>query len=251
MLSCCSKHLNSEVFVSMPESFERPPEMHERDEGARINIDYAKLLLERLLKQPHAKAYFGMNEAEVGDLRRVILGRSPNSSEAIARYEDLIRQMMELPMREPHIIIPDTEHEGWAYLVLNDGKERRAELSDGKFFLLHEIKLPEEITDFESRIQALATTSYFPEFKIIEEDGKTYLGVEFVDGTYPERGADVHEFLEACQRINFGPDTNVTNFKQTQDGDLKYVDWDVGEWLISPSKHPYIEGSYAIRNKTW
>lgn len=159
---------------------------------------------------------------------------------------------MEFPMQEPHVIIPDTEHEGWAYLLLKDGKERRAALHDGKYFLLSEIHIsPQELIDVQSRITAFATAEYFPEFKIVQDGGTTYLGVEFVEGNYPERGVDVTEFLEACQRINFGPDTNHTNFKQTEDGVLKYIDGDAGEWLINPSKHPYTEGSYAIRDKIW
>jgi hypothetical protein len=224
--------------------------------GDRISEPYASILLERLLKQPHARAFLGIADEEVNQLRHVMnemrQDRPSSSIEASARFHELINRLKEFPMNEPHMVVPDSDSEGHVYLVLNDGKERLAKKVGDVYFLLYEKEISNELArEIEARIQQLGASDYFPALKVVRDDQKSYIGVEFIEGSYPERGRDVSEFVAFCRQVGFGPDTNITNFKQTSTDGLKYVDNDALEWLVDPSTHPFEEQSYAGRDSAW
>ncbi len=215
--------------------------------------EYAEETLLRILKTTHTRAFLGIGDEDISKLRKVHYERSRGryaQTPENEMYNRQIARLSKLSYREPYFILPDQTKTDIFYLLLSDGKERKAKKVEDAFYLLFE-DFDSSLPDVANRLAQLNASESFPKNHLFQENEKTILGVEFIFGEYPKKGTDVSVFLDECRALNFGPDTNCTNFKVTPSGKLKYIDGDAVEWAQNPQNHLFDEARSATRKTTW
>ncbi len=214
----------------------------ERRIGDKIGRDRAKMaLLPELLKLPHLLPFLGITPAQAERLE-----------DDPVLYRQCIDKLADCPRVEPYIVVPDEINPDKFYFFLDIGVEKTAIKENGTFYIVSGKTFEKEIrTEVEKRINLLSQSGYFPEIKILESEGACTLSTQFIPHTsHIQRGEDVSDFIETCRTLNFGPDTNVTNF-QRLNGNLKYIDGDILEWIIEPSTHPFDESASRTKPIIW
>ena len=93
-----------------------------------------------------------------------------------------------------------------------------------------------------NRLSTLSHSTYIPDLMVEKTGDQLKVLIMFVKGQPVEKGTDISGFYEFCRANNFGADTNASNFV-SQEGQLKYIDGDLAEWLVSPSNHSFNEGA--------
>lgn len=169
------------------------------------------------------------------------------SAEDLRLYSTALNRYSSCPPSSPHFVIP--EEDGTFIFCMDHTREKIAIKRDGRYFLLRKL---EKIDDsINQRIQKINTIGYFPKIEIYTKSGENYIAREFIPELgLLEKGSDVSDFVEQCKSINFGPDTNVTNFVRYKDR-IFYIDQDYIDFVIEPEKHQYDENKNHVKRDIW
>src|SRR3989338_6927628 len=224
----------------------------ERRGGEKLPPDFAEALLPKVLKNDHLRTFLGLSEEEIEQVtgavqffKQLNFGLTPVQApkpEALSLYKTALGKLKDCPVVPPYFVVQDKKDQNRFYFCLDVGIEKVTIKENAKYFLLTDLEVdPSTAEEIQLRMAQLQKSPYFPKIKACNDRGKNVIGVEFVPHTGKvEKGEDVSDFLTACREVNFGPDTNATNFTRYR-GQLKYIDQDVIGWLKKPANHPYDE----------
>lgn len=103
----------------------------------------------------------------------------------------------------------------------------------------------------QKRIEQINSISYFHKIELYKKGEENYIAKEFItDLGIIEKGFDVSDFLEQCKIIDFGPDTNITNFVMYKDK-IYYIDQDYIDWVLNPQQNKYDEKKRYMKKYIW
>lgn len=234
----------------------------ERKNDKKIDYNSACMIIENILDNRKLKPFLQVSEEEAEILKRVIecikyqkigLGDMSALSEIDRRiYGGISKRITSLPASDPHFVVQDINDTNIHYLCVESGKALTIRERNGYFFVVHKIpteKLEKDRQKIKERIDSLKDSAYFP-LTVLAENA---VEIEYIPSTEtPERGEDILDFYNFCQKINFGADTNATNFLR-HNGQLKYTDQDLMHWIIDPKSTSFDERikTGTTRSKTW
>lgn len=230
---------------------ERPSDVSELGEQRAHNIISDILENESLI---------GYLEIEVADVERIKkcaqyykqlgYGLNPETppDEDLQIYLRAIDILKSRPVTPPLFIVQDSTDPEIYHLCLEARNEKAAIKEDGTYYILYKLEAADSHETLDARISFINQNPYFPKVKFINKGDSTYIGVEFIPHIdHAQRGEDVSEFIESCKAMDFGPDTNVTNFIR-HDGQLKYFDNDFVSWIKDPASQPFAKAALAKKN---
>jgi len=209
-----------------------------------------------VIENPIFHPFFKINKEEANRILKVcnffkmsfygIQKELPNSDD-LQLYERILNKYLSCPSSSPHFVIP--QEDGTFIFCIEYKKAKRAIKLQDKYFILKEIEKVDNL--LEDRIRKINEIDYFPETSLYEINGNQFIIREFIPKLWDlEQWLDVSDFVEKCKSINFGPDTNVTNFVKYK-GKIFYIDQDYIDWIIKPEKHKYDEKKHYLKKKIW
>lgn len=170
----------------------------------------------------------------------------PNTDD-LKLYNTALNKYSSCPSSSPHFVIP--QEDGTFIFCMDHAREKTAIKKGDRYFLLR--KLEKIDNSLHQRVHQINAIGYFPKIEIYTKSGENYVAREFIPELgVLEKGFDVSGFVEQCKSINFGPDTNVTNFIKHKDR-IFYIDQDYIDWLIEPEKHQYNEDKHHVKKSIW
>lgn len=228
----------------------------ERRDNEKQYPEQMKFHLASVIENEHFHPFFGINKEEAERILAVcnffkmsdmgIEKEIPNSDD-LKLYTKALNKYSSCPSSSPHFVIP--EEDGTFIFCMDHAREKIAIKRDGRYFILRKL---EKIDDsINKRVQQINAIGYFPKIEIYTKSGEKYIAREFIPELgLLEKGFDVSDFVEQCKSINFGPDTNVTNFVKYKNR-IYYIDQDYIDWLIEPGKHEYDEKKHHVKKDIW
>lgn len=228
----------------------------ERVNNEKQYPEQMKFHLAAVIQNEHFYSFFGINKEEairilvVCDFFKMLdmgIEKEIPNEEDLILYSTALNKYSSCPSSSPHFVIP--QEDGTFIFCMDHAREKIAIKRDGRYFLLRKL---EKIDDsINQRIQQINVIAYFPKIDIYTKSGENYIAREFIPELgLLEKGFDVSDFVEQCKSINFGPDTNVTNFVRYKDK-IFYIDQDYIDWVIEPEKHQYDEKKHHVKKDIW
>lgn len=241
-----------EIFID-EFGIERKKQNHDNLQPDLFNEDFIlksrRRVFENILEHKQFWPYFKIDEQQVATLLKVLrylkdldFGITPGDSitaEEMRQFDQAFAILSKNGDSEPYVVVQASTDPEVYYFSFHPGDIRPALKIGSQYYILFSTpdSVPQEA--IQSRIDLLKKCSYFPDCILVEKVGKIFIARQFIpDVGHCYRGQDVSDFFDYCRGINFGPDTNSTNFKPYK-GQVKYVDQDLIDWIRNPESNPF------------